>query len=518
MSNGILREALSKRRELPAIQGEFLPHTITSTRKAISKLLGDVSIVEPSIYSLTESRKAILNYFRSHQHLNGLKTKYIRHIPYLIFDGGVVPDGAVRLEALTDFEDAYFQRVSSKPLNSVVNSLLHRLITEYPDLNQYRRYYEFAKQLISGECTSYRCEQYLKINKEFHVFSVSGTDVVWNAFVGANGSIYNRIDGLEFPSDIELEQTKFFDAVVKQGINEVRSSLSMKPNESNHLIQAVMTLNFGLEWRYNYLRHGLIESLLTPFAETSPHDKVRDTIKEFLIERYGDPRINADGQWNGISEEARSVILSWLVEDALEDFFRLFSYVAESDKEIKRHWKYREAFWKAYLDKGHIDQAWVVLGHRMDKKAIEMLSLAHENYGKFAHTKGVQTNQAALVMKIGGNVVTEWNYNGKYRVWSKFQVDQGNAPVPYKKVYESKQTLMMNPAFDGAHFGSDHYSWQRKLSEHLTDKTGRRVSDREYRLNAKYTKRNKPRVKYRTDRIDTSKLRRGKKKDTGGMF
>ena len=221
---------------------------------------------------------------------------------------------------------------------------------------------------------------------------------------------------------------------------------------------------------------------------------------------------------NGISEEARSVILSWLVEDALEDFFRLFSYVAEFDEDIKRHWKYREAFWKAYLDKGHIDQAWVVLGHRMDKKAIEMLSLAPENYGKFDHTKGVKPNQAALVMKIGGSVVTDWNFDGSFRVWSRSRVEQGTAPAPYKKAYQSKQTLMMNADFTGGHHGSDHYSWQKKLSEYLTDKTGRRVNDREYRLKAKHTNHNKPRVKYRSDRIDTSKLRRGKNIDTGGIL
>ena len=256
-----------------------------------------------------------------------------------------------------------------------------------------------------------------------------------------------------------------------------------------------MKVNFGDEGRYNYLRTKLIESLLLPFADEQPDVELRDQIKDFLFERYGDPRINFSGYWNGVSQEAIDVILSWLVEDALEDFFRLFSYVAETNEDIKRHWKYREAFWKAYLDKGFIDQAWVVLGHRMEKGAIDMLSLSAENYGKFVQTQGIQVNQAALIMKINWHVITEWNYNGKYRVWSRHQVGQGDAPLPYKKRYQSKQALMAKPAFESAHFGSDHYSWQKKLATYLNDKTGRRVDEKDFRITVKRRNRGRQRIR-----------------------
>ena len=61
-----------------------------------------------------------------------------------------------------------------------------------------------------------------------------------------------------------------------------------------------------------------------------------------------DPRLTQSG-WTSVSPAAKDVMLRWMVSASLEDFFALIARRAQED-----HWRYRKAFWSAYLKRDYI--------------------------------------------------------------------------------------------------------------------------------------------------------------------
>ncbi|MBT4129313.1 MAG: hypothetical protein HOE44_01165 [Candidatus Marinimicrobia bacterium] len=527
MSDG-LKNVIGRRIEPQLYRNELKPEQIVSARLSISKSLGDVIEGKPTNFTLDESYQVIYNYYYTNGHLNDVKNKYIRHIPYIIFDSSVAPDGVQRLELMRGFIDAYIFKIELKPVNSAVSSLLHCLISEYPSFEQFGQLYQFAQKLISEECRSYRCEQYEKCDAEFQIFQPSGVDVVWKAFSAGDRPFTERLDDLEFPTDLQLQETQFFDVVVEHGIESLKSTLTQHLSESRRMVEVVTLIDFSDKGRFKFLRVKLIDSLLLPFSHKEPSDKeAKSTIKNFLLTTFGDLRIGGAGHWHGVHKESKRVMLNWLVEDVLEDFFKLFGYVAEGDAEIERQWKYRESFWRAYLNRGLIDEAWVAMSNRMDERALKMLSLSSDRYGKVVSNYNIKRNHAALIMKIGNLVVTDWNFSGQFSVW---ETDANSSvkkvPLPYQKTYRSKEFLVEGATYAGSHVGAESYSWQKKLSSEIEklSSSGVSVSKQEYSLSSSSSKRrtvrhprNSPHKKSKSQTIDVAKLRRGKR-DTGGII
>ena len=101
-------------------------------------------------------------------------------------------------------------------------------------------------------------------------------------------------------------------------------------------------------------------ALLAPWAGHRPPDYVKNKLIDFFIQPggYGDPRVDGHKhyQWDGVSQQARGVILHWLTGDTLRGFMRVLKITAD---EI---WQHRQKFWMAYYEHGHIDEAWMALG------------------------------------------------------------------------------------------------------------------------------------------------------------
>ena len=165
------------------------------------------------------------------------------------------------------------------------------------------------------------------------------------------------------------------------------------------------------QFRFPEKSREIANHLLLPLANENPSPEIQDRIREFLLSHLGDPRITPDS-WQGVAWSAREVMLRWLVGVALEDFFRLLDAIA-----LDRHWRYRKAFWSAYLERDRITDAWVILGSRVRDVAWASLSEGAEHYAGFRKRSGVQSNHSVLLLKVGPLTVSEWSHDGSCRVW-----------------------------------------------------------------------------------------------------
>ncbi|MEJ5242384.1 MAG: EH signature domain-containing protein [Desulfomicrobiaceae bacterium] len=226
-------------------------------------------------------------------------------------------------------------------------------------------------------------------------------------------------------------------------------------------------------------RRELAESLLLPFAHGNRNPNLKPRIQEFLLRHLGDPRLDRRNLWRDVSEEARRIMLGWLVEETLEDFFRLLEYTAEGDAVARRHWRYRQAFWTAYLKAGVIREAWVVLGPGVDYQARRRLGLQQESYGQLHPGQNVQHNHAVLILRIGHLLITDWSHNGMYRVWNEGEPNARLAPKPYQRYYQRSQ-LVQNPDYYGRHYSSENGGWQEKLASYIYQQTGIKLLRSDY--------------------------------------
>ena len=98
-------------------------------------------------------------------------------------------------------------------------------------------------------------------------------------------------------------------------------------------------------------------------------------------------------------------------------------------------WPDRKRFIKTYFNKGHINDAWFILGRKAYKERNKFLPNDLENsYGIIA--QGGNSDHSVLLLRIGDIILTEWSYNGKVRGWhSNFTT----TPEFYKKKYTAKE-------------------------------------------------------------------------------
>ncbi|EJG1713943.1 EH signature domain-containing protein [Vibrio parahaemolyticus] len=218
--------------------------------------------------------------------------------------------------------------------------------------------------------------------------------------------------------------------------------------------------------KYPSYRTHLIEALLLPFQQQKPRSDVKETIKGFVLGYFKDPRVH-NGAWANVSDAAKKVFLSWMVESTLEDFFSLLDYVSRGDETADRHWRYRKAFWKAYLDIEAIDEAWLVLGPYAKSMSNQFLE-GGSSYGVFVRGSGVNSRHSALILRIGNLIITEWSHSGKYRYW--FDASP-SAPQFYLSDY-NRNMLVNSPYQEDSHYNSENGTWQRQLSDSIKNYTG----------------------------------------------
>jgi hypothetical protein len=220
-------------------------------------------------------------------------------------------------------------------------------------------------------------------------------------------------------------------------------------------------------------RGEIARGLLAPWLDggREPLDPVRDSVRTFLLQKLADPRLRPQN-WTAAGEEATNLMRRWLARASLKAFFDLIA-----DHALDAHWKYREAFWSACLNKGRIDDAWLALGSQVHASARAVRELD----GAYARLEGagVAGNQSILILKVKNIVFCEWSHNGKLRAWPD---DWKSAPRLNQKIYAREDVTQKGLPFppslrfgskgapDGfglSHIGSDRNYWQSSAADLL---------------------------------------------------
>lgn len=230
------------------------------------------------------------------------------------------------------------------------------------------------------------------------------------------------------------------------------------------------------------LRGEIGQALLRPWLDSGrvPDAKMRDAVREFLLKHLGDPRLRPPN-WASVGEQGTSLVRSWLARASLKAFFNLIS-----DHALDSQWRFREAFWTAYLDNGAISDAWLVLASQVHRTARSIRDLS----GSYGLLEGgrISGDHTVLLLRIGNLVLCEWSHNGKLRAWP---TDWKNAPQLYRARYTREdltgKCLPFPPnaltgsrgAPDGSglsHVGAPRGNWQGSASELIARKASVRLS------------------------------------------
>ena len=215
------------------------------------------------------------------------------------------------------------------------------------------------------------------------------------------------------------------------------------------------------------------EGLLLPWREKGPDEEIKIETRNALLGALGDPRMRISrSNWFGVDKSAQAVILRWLVEVALAQFFRVIDKAAMQG-EGGHMWKRRRRFWLAFFKHGALQEAWVAFsgagmvqlrGSRRDVNYAEII-------------KGAQYNHAVLLMKVGGLTIADWNLNGKCQIWRR---GSKSAPQLYEPRYSTYQLGKGNSTADASFVHRSNGYWRHEVAQHIRDWTGIVVPPQEY--------------------------------------
>jgi hypothetical protein len=233
------------------------------------------------------------------------------------------------------------------------------------------------------------------------------------------------------------------------------------------------------------LRVHFANALLEPWVNQHPEEGLRRELVQTLTrsDSYGDPRLKlrASFQWSGVSEPALSVMKRWLAGDTLRAFVQILEKTAD---EI---WEYRQKFWMAYFEGGHIDDAWLALGD----KAMREFKRHYVGGGRACGIlSGAMANQSVLLLKLGDLVFQEWSHDGSLRAYKE---GSRECPALYQTEYTAsdlrgRRSLNLHPRDSTnlqpqlRHARSAEGVWQRKARDFIHRETGLYLPDREILL------------------------------------
>jgi hypothetical protein len=415
----------------------------------------------PNVYDLEETYRSLLE-----EPMATISSRHLRRAPWVIFDAQ--KDGHPRLIDDRQFLSAYLQRLRDAG-SSTILALLGCFLLYYP---RQAPLFDALRNALATKllplANSPRGQRQQDYATHFHLLAADGPERF-----GQMLYVHPQPDKLLVDAGLtgQLASGEFVALAYRTTLQQLSKKLAHGELDTRtldkHLSFAANNTEQDFRLRFPQAKSRLAEALLLPYSNSSPSPEHQAAIKAFLLEHYKDPRLHR-GRWQGIHDDARNVMFRWLVGTTLKDFFRLLDHASKQNRDFDRHWKYRKEFWSAYLDAGHIVDAWVALGPKVGVEARNLLSDSRGQYADLLRGSGVNPLHSVLILRIDNLVITEWSHIGKYRVW---YASSGTKPKFYQSRY-TRQGLISQPDFEGIHSSSESYSWQSKLSSYILNQTG----------------------------------------------
>ena len=197
--------------------------------------------------------------------------------------------------------------------------------------------------------------------------------------------------------------------------------------------------------------------------EGAEKQEYMDEIKNTAYDLLGDPRIKDQKlyqQWNRVDSKAKEIFIKWVSQYDLDLFFKIIDSTA-----LDRMWRYRKAFWKAYIP--YMKRTWIAFGFTSEMKA-KLISKGQPLYhGRLKD--GVSNNQSCFICEIGNLLFIEWSHNGKLRVWNK---DECPFKIGDEYIFGNRIRYSKSVIDEWIHSAAVSYSWQKKVAEFIFKHTG----------------------------------------------
>lgn len=461
-----LRDWRVARLGISATNAPLIPTHIRKASAEVVRQLGDLTPRTPKPFELQQIDVAIRQVWQGLASLAQVPARILRLAPWVFFFPRNEPNKW--LAGDQRFVEAWLAWLRESGRPRAVVTLLREFLSVYPRENpSFDAIREsLRQQLAAGRGP--RIEKWRERAGRFGLLEGEAPALLMKSWwdVGASFEAYateaGLLPGLEFSGLVKcasehlLGFTEEMLTLAKPRLDFVKRSLEWLESDEQKL-------------RFSELRIPTAKALLSPFRDRNPDAALQEVLQGFLLRTIGDPRSQRP-KWQGIPEDVRNVLFRWLVSASLEDFFRVLDETAQDS-----HWKFRKAFWSAYLRREAITDAWVVLGPAAAAIVRKEFD-APAGAAKLKMGEGAQSSHSVLLMRVGTVTIAEWSHNGKCRIWK-----QGNPKAP--KLYETEYRrgqLVDRCNWDKAHMGSEDGRWQADIARRIADETGIRVARSEY--------------------------------------
>jgi len=465
------RELLEARGELgwrPATLGDrFQPIQTRRVAEQVIELLGDREPRVPQGWDLTDLRDRVARAWRADGSLASLSGRDFRALPWVLF----YPRDQKKLwlgrnvDLIRDYRRWLVQ--GRRP--RAVVALLHEFLATYPTtLSTFDELRALLRETVLRS-VDIGLSRWRRRCEELHLLDRNGHGKLAAIWWKSEHPVTDFFDNAGFSGGLEscgyLEEAT---AVFLQQLCEWLSQGKLSPTT---LAQALSWIEDEGRLRFETLRIDTAKALLSPFETQKPAAEIELALRQFLLRCLGDPRLPQETRWAGVPEKVKRVMYRWLVSLDLDDFFRLLDKTA-----LDRQWRYRKAFWSAYLERDLITDTWIILGSQAAKIARRTFEHGDKAAGRLRSGAGVQGNHSVLLMRLGRMTVAEWSHNGTCRFWL---YGNSNAPVMYREEYE-RDELVHWPDFDQRHQGAERGAWQVRIADWIYQNTSVRVLPNEY--------------------------------------
>ena len=473
MNTPSLKESLERWTCPQKLQHPFDPRRTRKAAAEASKALGDVESRKPPHYDLATLHLRVVESWRRNRSLSRIEPRDLRRLPWVLF----YPPKLKRtgwLGAEPRVLEAYGRWLFDGRRTRSVLALLHEFLRVYPvglrtfgDLR--RVLYRFVN---GGSSPPPSLQKWRKRCGDWELLSMGGD----RSFVENLLSASDAVDDVLFRAgfDAGLARAGFLNTGIRAYLPRAESLLNQKRLDAAHIDRLLRLLEFEGKLRFDNtaMRTEVATTLLRPFVKRPPEPATKERLQPFFLRHFRDPRMGmGKHRWSGVPDEIRRVVIRWLVERTLEQFFLLVKETA-----LDRHWRYREAFWRAFHEHGLIDDIWFILG-RNAKDMLRKMNTKKDETETTADLRGAQGNQSVLLLRMPGVTIAEWSHDGSCRIWLD---GNRNAPKLYQENAYFGDDLRNGSDFSQPHVRSEDGRWQDKIAQWLRDNTGVEIARSEY--------------------------------------
>ena len=422
------------------------------------KRIGDFELKNLSSLTLKDIYKEYQNLWNTKGTLEGVSLKKIKNYFQILFanPNEGVPKG---LYGNTEQFDDFLNTLIKQNKQNLLKRLFSELLCHYPED---KLFFKRLKKVYDSLDKQKRSHQALiQANRKFCFTEKDSPKIIAENILDTQKDISFVLSEI-WLKERHLTSKGIGEAIVKELSLMVKESIQ---EENDPVLKRFLDYFHGKNNIKRFISpYPITKALLRPFEKKAPNKKsVKKRIIKFLDQHVGDPRSKSE-RWIGMERE-KSIFLIWKVGETLKDFFELLSYTSEQNFDADRMWPYRKEFIEAYQKDGHIKEAWIVLGREAYNNRGDFLKEEHDGFGRI--TRGVHSFHSVLLFQIGELILSEWNYNGKVRLWDINK----NAPQFYKKEY-SREELEKKAKKQIKHSSPKTYFWQKKLSKYIEKYTG----------------------------------------------